>query len=64
MTHATHNTEFMTATQRAAWQDCQQGIYDKWFRYNHKDGGTAYNTAWIEANKVYKNDNIQFIECN
>lgn len=64
MTHTQHNTEYMTATQRAAWQDCQLGIFDKWYRYNHKDGGTAYNMAWIDANKVYQNDNVQFIECN
>ena len=64
MENAQNNTKFMTATQRAAWLDCQSGVYDKWFRYNHKDSGTAYNKAWIEANKIYQNDNTQFIECN
>jgi hypothetical protein len=64
MENTQHNTEHMTATQRAAWSDCQLGIYDKWYRYNHKDNGAAYNTAWMDANKVYQNDNVQFIECN
>ena len=64
MTHTQHNTEYMTATQRTAWQDCQMGIFDKWFRYNHKDNGAAYNKAWMDANKVYQNDKVKFIECN
>lgn len=62
--HTMENTQHTTPTQHAAWRDCSAGYYDKWYRYNHKDGGAAYNAAWIEANKVYQNDNVQFIECN
>lgn len=64
MTNTMTNTNTMAATQRAAWSDCEAGYFDKWYRYNHKDDGAAYEKAWSEANKVYQNDTIQFIECN
>lgn len=44
--------------------DCKQGYYDKWYRHNRKDDGLAYDLGWMHANETYRNDKVQFIECN
>lgn len=41
--------------------DCKTGIYDKWYRYNHKDDGRAYDLGWMWQNKETKNDKVRFI---
>ena len=43
--------------------DCKHGNYDKWYRYNRKDEGLAYDLGWMHANKTYHNDKVQFIGC-
>lgn len=56
----------MTAKRdyEAGMVDCQNGIYDKWYRYNHRDSGRAYDLGWVEQNKTTQNDTVQFIEEN
>lgn len=46
---------------RMAKCDCKNGIYDKWYRYNRKDDGAAYDKAWMEQNKETQNEKVQFI---
>ena len=41
--------------------DCENGIYDKWFRYNHRDNGRAYDLGWMEQNKTTRNETVSFI---
>lgn len=41
--------------------DCKCGIYDKWFRYNHKDEGQAYDLGWMFQNQTTKNEKVLFI---
>lgn len=41
--------------------DCKAGIYDKWFRYNHRDSGRAYDLGWMEQNKTTQNETVSFI---
>ena len=44
-------------------RDCRFGIYDKWYRYNHKDDGAEYDKGWVEQNKETRNEKVTFIEC-
>ena len=48
---------------RYAQEDCKQGFYDKWYRYNRKDDGLAYDLGWQHANETYKIEKVTFIEC-
>lgn len=41
--------------------DCKCGIYDKWFRYNHKDEGQAYDLGWMFQNQTTQNEKVLFI---
>lgn len=41
--------------------DCKNGIYDKWFRYNHHDNGRAYDLGWMAQNEITQNDKVSFI---
>lgn len=41
--------------------DCKCGIYDKWYRYNRHDDGTAYDLGWTTQNKTTQNEDVQFI---
>lgn len=43
-------------------EDCRRGVYDKWYRYNHKDDGRAYDLGWMEENQVIQNEVVKFIE--
>lgn len=42
-------------------RDCEQGIYDKWYRYHTHDDGFAYDLGWRKANESVQNDNVNFI---
>lgn len=44
-----------------AQEDCKHGVYDKWYRYNRKDDGFAYDLGWMHANETFKNDKVNFI---
>ena len=46
---------------KAGSNDCKNGIYDKWYRYNRKDHGYYYDQGWMETNLSVKNDEIEFI---
>lgn len=54
----------LTQVQKAAYRDCAGGYFDKFYRYNHKDNGTAYQMAWTEAQKIFHPENITYIEYN
>lgn len=41
--------------------DCKQGIYDKFFRYNRNDDGSAYDAGWQYQNMTTQNDSVNFI---
>lgn len=41
--------------------DCKNGIYDKWFRYNHSDSGRAYDLGWMKQNETTQNETVSFI---
>lgn len=44
-------------------RDVAAGVYDKWYRYNHKDGGEEYNRLWMdEYRKNPPELKIMFIE--
>lgn len=43
---------------------CKKGIYDKFYRYHRSDNGFAYDLGWMHANETYKNEKVQFIECD
>ena len=43
-------------------EDCEAGIYDKWYRYHHPFDGAAYNAGWTNQNTITKNDVVRFIE--
>lgn len=45
----------------AGKQDCKLGIYDKWFRYNAADEGTAYDLGWTAQNKETQNETVRFL---
>lgn len=45
-----------------AKRDCKNGIYDKWYRYNRKDEGYAYDLGWMEQNKETQVENVTFLE--
>ena len=45
------------------WQrDCENGIYDKWYRYNTYQDGRAYDIGWMEVNEEVQNENVRFLE--
>lgn len=35
-----------TRDYKAGQADARFGIYDKWYRYNHGDSGSAYDKGW------------------
>lgn len=45
----------------AGENDCKSGIYDKWYRYNRKDDGSAYDAGWMEQNRKTQNETVRFI---
>ena len=49
---------------KAGEADCKAGVYDKWYRYNHKDDGLAYDLGWMNANRTIQNEKVIFVECN
>lgn len=46
----------------AGKRDCENGIYDKWYRYNTWQDGRAYDLGWMERNEEVKNDEVTFLE--
>lgn len=46
----------------AGKRDCQAGVYDKWYRYNTRNDGLAYNLGWTEQNKETQNGVVRFID--
>ena len=42
--------------------DCKAGIYDKWYRYNRKDDGAAYDKGWMRQNKTTMVEHVEFIK--
>lgn len=55
------NCELIKHDYQAGLNDCTNGIYDKWYRYNRKDHGYIYDMGWMETNFIVKNDNVEFI---
>ena len=50
---------------RMGFSDRMVGYYDKWYRYNHSDSGTAYDIGQRYASETYKcPDEVIFIEIN
>lgn len=45
----------------AGANDCKNGIYDKWYRYNRKDDGRAYDLGWMKQNETTENETVKFI---
>jgi len=35
--------------RQIGYRDAQNGVYDKFYRYNRKDDGAAYDTGWQDA---------------
>lgn len=56
MRKAAANADFISAKR-----DCQNGVYDKWYRYNRKDEGYAYDLGWMEQNKETQVENVTFL---
>lgn len=48
----------------AGKNDCKAGIYDKWYRYNTRNDGRAYDIGWTEQNAITKNETVKFLEVN
>ena len=46
----------------AGKRDCENGIYDKWYRYNTYQDGRAYDIGWMEVNEEVQNENVRFLE--
>lgn len=42
-------------------EDCKNGIYDKWYRYNHEDCGIAYDLGWTTQNQITQNETVTFL---
>ena len=47
--------------RKAGCSDCKAGYYDKWYRYNRKDGGKAYDEGWQEQNSRQYTETLVFI---
>ena len=43
------------------FQDCEHGIYDKWYRYHTDFDGLAYDLGWRKANETVQNEKVIFI---
>ena len=43
-------------------RDCENGIYDKWYRYNTYQDGRAYDIGWMEVNEEVQNEYVRFLE--
>lgn len=49
---------------RAGFNDRSVGYYDKWYRYNHADGGRAYDLGQrLAADRPGCPDEFQIIPC-
>lgn len=46
----------------AGVRDCENGIYDKWYRYHHPYDGRAYDLGWTRQNKITQNETVKFLE--
>lgn len=46
---------------KAGKQDCANGVYDKWYRYNATHDGAAYDIGWLEQNEDTQNEIVRFI---
>ena len=48
----------------AGKSDCKSGYYDKWYRYNRKDSGEAYDYGFkIGMDAAPPESGIEIIEC-
>lgn len=47
--------------QEYARMDCIAGIYDKYYRYNRRDDGQAYDKAWRAQNQITQNETVTFL---
>ena len=62
MKEAAERCEQMNRDYDAGKRDCQFGIYDKWYRYHHKDDGAAYDAGWVYQNQITKNEKVTFLD--
>lgn len=46
---------------RAGIRDCKGSIYDKWYRYNRRDDGAAYDKGWMQQNKSTQCEKVTFL---
>ena len=55
--------EFWTDAEdyKAGRRDCKAGVYDKWYRYNRKQDGRAYDKGWCDQNKTTKCESVVFL---
>lgn len=59
-----HRIELAMKHYEAGKCDCNQGIYNKWYRYHTEYGGRAYDLGWVEQNKQTQNEKVLFIKNN
>lgn len=45
----------------AGQRDRRFGIYDKWYRYNHRDEGKAYDEGWQSVKEKDKWNKLTFL---
>lgn len=63
MKDAERKCEVAERDYKAGANDCKNGVYDKWYRYNRTDDGAAYDAGWVNENKVVQNEKVTFIPC-
>ncbi|MCQ2299708.1 MAG: hypothetical protein MJZ81_06260 [Bacteroidales bacterium] len=44
--------EIVIRHYEAGQRDAQAGFYDKWYRYNAKDGGYSYEKGWLSRKRT------------
>lgn len=59
---AQKQVDYAWACYNAGVNDCQAGVYDKWYRYNTPKDGLAYDLGWTTTNKEVLNEIVKFIE--
>ena len=70
-THGRHGTiqgvkemSVLEKDRDAGYRDRMAGYYDKWYRYNRKDDGAAYDQGFLlAAEQSSAADDVHFIEC-
>lgn len=46
----------------AGQRDRRFGIYDKWYRYNHRDEGKAYDEGWRSSSENDRWNNLTILD--